>query len=279
MHGSDASLDETSTPPQPLRHHHIPVHQFSRFPPPTAGVTVPTATEPLTSQSPLPPPPTPPPPHQSHKRARLSENNGPNEDEHLPRKKRRLRLYLITSKLSKPYAVPPTFIPSCPAFRAGIWARHRAMRRDLLRKAAVFNSIALKRRSSHRQGLDHRQATREASLVTCFPPRPQVNRRSLSPGGRKSPDSTDPGEYSAFDAISIMDDEEDDDLEGSVYSDLNVLRNEDDETVVDVGEEDHYSFDSFDGGQIVTAEEGSKAIDLVMEIERKSEVSFAPGIS
>ncbi|KAL9639408.1 MAG: hypothetical protein Q9164_000949 [Protoblastenia rupestris] len=215
---------------------------------------------------------------QTCKRPRPVDVNGPEEDELRPRKKRRLRLDLITSRLSKPYAFPPTFIPTRPTLRAGVWTRQRLMRRDLLRRAAIFNSIAMRRTSSGLGGVDYQRLTREASFITDHPLTPQVSSRSLSPSKRKPPDPPDTDEFNAFDADSITDDEEDGELDCLVYSDFNLLRSEGEETEVDDYDED-YSFDSFDGGQNLTAEEGAKAIRLIMEIERKSEVSFAPGIS
>ena len=96
-------------------------------------------------------------------------------------------------------------------------------------------------------------------------------------------------EFNGFDIVSTADDddededeeeeeEEDCELDGIVYSDFSVLRGELDDTDVGIYDED-YSFDSFDGGQILSGEERARAIDFVMEIEKKSEVSFAPGIS
>ncbi|KAF8534538.1 hypothetical protein BDD12DRAFT_809277 [Trichophaea hybrida] len=57
-------------------------------------------------------------------------------------KKRRLRLKLITSRLSEPFAVPPTNIlerGNCP--RVALWAKTRAAGRSALRKAAILNKI------------------------------------------------------------------------------------------------------------------------------------------
>ena len=64
----------------------------------------------------------------------------------LQRKKRKLRHSLSTSRLSKPYAVPTTYIPSRKTLREGIWARQRVAGRNLLRKAAALNSFSKRRR-------------------------------------------------------------------------------------------------------------------------------------
>lgn len=63
--------------------------------------------------------------------------------------------------------------------------------------------------------------------------------------------------------------------ESIVYSDFNSLRNEEADTRADIADED-YSFDSFDTGQLLTSEDGEKAMSLLLESEKKSEVSIAP---
>ena len=62
-----------------------------------------------------------------------------------------------------------------------------------------------------------------------------------------------------------------------IYSDFNVLRSDDSGSDVDISDED-YSFDSFETGQTLTSEDGANAIKLLLELERKAEVSYAPGI-
>ncbi|MCJ1247331.1 hypothetical protein MMC30_004545 [Trapelia coarctata] len=61
----------------------------------------------------------------------------------LQKKKRRLRLNLITSRLSRPFATPTTHIVSRGTSKFAIWARHRILGRDLLRKAAIMNRIRI----------------------------------------------------------------------------------------------------------------------------------------
>ena len=60
------------------------------------------------------------------------------------KKKRRLRLDLITSRLSRPYATPSTHIVSRGASKIAIWARQKAFGRTPLRKAAIMNRIRIK---------------------------------------------------------------------------------------------------------------------------------------
>ena len=99
------------------------------------------------------------------KRARSCDSRQPEENTALPRKRRRLRLGLVTSMLSRPFALPATHVPARKASRNGPWSRQRIAGRDLLRKAAIFNKIALKRRTSGLRGVDHRSLTRKAALI------------------------------------------------------------------------------------------------------------------
>ncbi|KAG0129161.1 hypothetical protein HOY82DRAFT_671248 [Tuber indicum] len=77
------------------------------------------------------------------KRARpLADIDGLDGDFRDYNKKRRLRLRLITSRLSEPFAVPPTNIldrGNCS--RVALWAKTRAVSRNVLRKAAILNKI------------------------------------------------------------------------------------------------------------------------------------------
>ena len=81
----------------------------------------------------------------------------------IQRKKRRLRHSFATSRLSKPYATPTTYIPSRKALREGIWARQKVAGRNLLRKAAALNSFSKKRRESQDAGRRLRSNERSPS--------------------------------------------------------------------------------------------------------------------
>lgn len=101
---------------------------------------------------------------QTLKRPRASEDE--DESSHCrPTKKRKLRHHLTTSHLSKPSAEPASYIPTRPPWRRGIWARHRAIFKDLLRRAAIFNSIASKRRPSGMRGMNDCCLTKQASHI------------------------------------------------------------------------------------------------------------------
>ena len=80
----------------------------------------------------------------SLKRQRSQKDIDGGEEEPRQRKKRRLRLSLITSRLSRPYASPATHINSTKASRVGPWARQRFAGGKLLRKAAILNWVGMK---------------------------------------------------------------------------------------------------------------------------------------
>lgn len=77
------------------------------------------------------------------KRARLEDIDGGAEDLN-PRKKRRLRLDLVTSRLSEPYSTPSTNIVGTTSWRFAGWARQRFAGGKLLRKAAILNWTSIK---------------------------------------------------------------------------------------------------------------------------------------
>jgi hypothetical protein len=57
------------------------------------------------------------------------------------RKKRRLRLILITSRLSRPFSSPPTHIVDRGPSKIAVWAKQKSLGQSLLRKAAILNRI------------------------------------------------------------------------------------------------------------------------------------------
>lgn len=69
------------------------------------------------------------------------------------KKKRRLRLFLITSRLSLPFSSPATNIVDRGSSKIAVWAKQKALGRNLLRKAAILNRIrrrALERKAEER---------------------------------------------------------------------------------------------------------------------------------
>lgn len=91
---------------------------------------------------PLPPTPSSPQDHATSplKRCRaLTDIDG--ELSSPRKKKRRLRLFLITSRLSRPFSVPATNIVDRGSSKIAVWAKQKALGRNMLRKAAILNRI------------------------------------------------------------------------------------------------------------------------------------------
>ncbi|EEH22765.2 hypothetical protein PABG_04976 [Paracoccidioides brasiliensis Pb03] len=59
----------------------------------------------------------------------------------LQNKKRRLRLVFVTSRLSLPFSAPPTHIIGRDSSKIAVWAKQKALGRNLLRKAAIMNRV------------------------------------------------------------------------------------------------------------------------------------------
>ncbi|KAF2848120.1 hypothetical protein T440DRAFT_177414 [Plenodomus tracheiphilus IPT5] len=81
-----------------------------------------------------------PPPARPGKRSRAAADI---DGEHscLQKKKRRLRLFLITSRLSPQFSHPATNIVDRGSSKIAVWAKQKALGRNLLRKAAILNRI------------------------------------------------------------------------------------------------------------------------------------------
>ncbi|KAI4142600.1 MAG: hypothetical protein L6R39_004880 [Caloplaca ligustica] len=164
------------------------------------------------------------------------------------RKKRRLRLVLVTSRLSQPYATPPTHIISRRYPRPGQWAKPKTRVRSPLRRAAILNAIRVKRAPTKNFG------PRETDLLTGLKAQKETDHTEIDlitqgvrtprgpmPNGCSPPQFHPPspsplGSPNYYDALDEDDDpfEEDDDGEDtdeseSVYSNLNDLDGEDSE--------------------------------------------------
>lgn len=101
-----------------------PTITFRRLPLPEVGLTFPPR----------------PPPLDSRKRGRAAADI---DGEHscLQKKKRRLRLFLITSRLSPEFSHPATNIVDRGSSKIAVWAKQKALGRNLLRKAAILNRV------------------------------------------------------------------------------------------------------------------------------------------
>ena len=210
--------------------------------------------------------------------------------EGVSRKKRRLGRDLVTSRLGRPYAMPPTHIAR-GAWRLGVWARQRSSGGLLLRKGAILNSIAKKRKRAVLDSTE-KDELHEANRTpmygkTCCVLLPVANIiRSQSDSSHDLPLQAPSkplsvftsSDYDAFDyeedLIENEGDEEDNaGTEQPVYSDFRILGSSDaDEGFGDAS----YSFDTLDTSYHLGIDHGEKAIHLVIENERQDEVSVAP---
>jgi hypothetical protein len=83
-------------------------------------------------------PPRPPPGPRKRSRA-IADIDGEHSCMH--KKKRRLRLFLITSRLSPHFSHPATNIVDRGSSKIAVWAKQKSLGRNLLRKAAILNHI------------------------------------------------------------------------------------------------------------------------------------------
>ncbi|KAK2754584.1 hypothetical protein FQN54_006985 [Arachnomyces sp. PD_36] len=71
------------------------------------------------------------------------------------KKKRRLRLSFVTSRLSRPFSAPPTHIITRGSSKIAVWAKQKALKRSSLRRAAIMNRLR-KNALSTRESEPHR---------------------------------------------------------------------------------------------------------------------------
>jgi len=113
----------------------VPIRVHGRPAPLSSNASSTALTSPAPSIAPEPASPT------ALKRQRsLADVEGGGSSEN-QRKKRRLRLELITSRLSRPYASPNTNIVSRNRVRIGLWTRQPLPAEIPIVKAAILNSI------------------------------------------------------------------------------------------------------------------------------------------
>ncbi|KAL8648882.1 MAG: hypothetical protein Q9210_004731 [Variospora velana] len=195
------------------------------------------------------------------KRHRLDTDVDGEDSVGLQRKKRRLRLHLVTSRLSRPYATPPTHILTRQSRRPGSWLRPRDRIRSPLRRAAILNAIRVKRTPAKSFGLKEANLLSglrppkepihtEVDLITQgiqTPSGPMPNGCSPQQYIPPSPSPLGPSNY--YDALDDEDDptedDDSDDIEerGIVYSNFNDLDG------ADTGNEDYDTYSPFSGGE------------------------------
>ncbi|KAI9678643.1 MAG: hypothetical protein M1817_005700 [Caeruleum heppii] len=228
----------------------------------------------------------PPTPSRSCKRARpLSDVD--DDVSSIRKKKRRLRLLLITSRLSRPFSSPPTHIVDRGTSKIAVWAKQKALGRNLLRKQAIMNRIRQITAATREEERRRMERARQAFMYTLpfemysqkAPTNTWVSRQQSSlvqiPRRQYLPLPPSPLGLSNYDALDLEDDwpdeEQDEEDSSDVNSDFNIL--DPSESVLD-------DYDSLEAvAKPLTAVPVSKvphgkASEMVKERERQKEVSF-----
>jgi hypothetical protein len=160
--------------------------------------------------------------HKPFKRRRaLSDVDG---DGNEGRKKRRLRLHLITSRLSRPFSQPASNIVNHGIGKIPVWgAKNKGHGKNVLRKAAIMNRV---RRSMDAakdfMRLEQERRKEKLSLRELVLQKPRSHDLPLPPS---------PLGLSNYDALDLEDhhlDEDDEYEEGmerdpAIYSDFNIM--------------------------------------------------------
>jgi hypothetical protein len=201
------------------------------------------------------------------------------------KKKRRLRLVLITSRLSQPFSAPPTHIVSRGSSKIAVWAKQKALGRSLLRKAAIMNRI--RRRSLSTNEIELRRLGTPlqtmmydySAMVILYEGLAEKEGRNhpfvnTSPRRQYLPLPPSPlglSNYDVFDNEDGFFDDDGEEGEGLIYSDFNIL--EPCEPVVD----DHDFLSPVDNdpawGKLVPLAE-ERMVEIMKEKERQKEISF-----
>jgi hypothetical protein len=140
------------------------------------------------------------------------------------KKKRRLRLNLITSRLSRPFSIPATNIVDRGISKIAIWAKGRRLDKSLLRKAAIMNRVRNRldaAKATARRASEEHEARRAVNVRQYVVQKPRCLDTTLPPS---------PLGLSNYDALDLedemFDDEEGDSDHGSpvIYSDWKVMK-------------------------------------------------------
>jgi len=161
--------------------------------------------------------PVPVPTNRPFKRRRaLSDVDGAGNQE---RKKRRLRLHLITSRLSRPFSQPASNIVNRGNSKIAAWGKNKALGRNVLRKAAIMNRVRL-RLSAAKDVMRQQQERRETLALKEIVVQKPRHELPLPPS---------PLGLSNYDALDLEDDMLDEEFGGgierceSIYSDFNIM--------------------------------------------------------
>lgn len=173
--------------------------------------------------------------HRPFKRRRaLSDVDGGGSE---GRKKRRLRLHLITSRLSRPFSQPASNIVNRGISKIAIWgAKHKAPgSKHALRKAAIMNRVRMRMDDAKDFMREQEKSKEKVVLREIVIHKPRILLPPPSPLGLSN--------YDALDLEDEMEDESHDGMEkiDSIYSDFNIMN-------PCTGEGDDYDYlDALDG--------------------------------
>jgi len=152
------------------------------------------------------------------RRRALSDVDG---DGNEGRKKRRLRLHLITSRLSRPFSQPASNIVNRGMSKIAVWGKNRAVGRNILRKAAIMNRVRLRMDAAkYCMRLQQERSRETLALCEIVVQKPRCFELPLPPS---------PLGLSNYDAFDLDDETGDDDEEGgiercsAIYSDFNIM--------------------------------------------------------
>jgi hypothetical protein len=196
------------------------------------------------------------------------------------KKKRRLRLNLITSRLSQPFSIPATNIINRGNSKIAIWAKGRRLDKSLLRKAAIMNRVRsrLDAAKAFARRRSEEEVKRQAlGLQQVMIQKPRIYNAPLPPS---------PLGLSNYDALDLEDDVFDEEIrdgdhaEPVIYSDWNVMR------PMGMHEGDEYDYlDELDGIPHELPEERAppppdeRMVEMMKEKERQKELYFVQFIA
>jgi hypothetical protein len=157
------------------------------------------------------------------------------------KKKRRLRLNLVTSRLSRPFSIPATNIVNRGISRIAIWAKERRLDTHSLRKAAIINrarSCLYAAKAATRKEQDVKRQALSLRQVRLQVPRNHDVPLPPSPLGLSN--------YAAFDLEDEMQGNEEceggDSASSIIYSDFSIMR------PISISNGDEYDYlDDLDG--------------------------------
>jgi len=188
------------------------------------------------------------------------------------RKKRRLRLNLVTSRLSRPFSVPTSNIVNRGVSRIARWAKGKHLDTYSLRKSAIMNRV--RNRLNAQRATARREQDRRRNALTLRQMKIQL------PRNYDVPLPPSPLGLSNYDALDLEDEMLADEGGGDgctksdVYSDFNVMR------PMTTSEGDEYDYlDELDGIPHDLPEErpiplDDRIVDIIKEKERQRELCF-----